>query len=96
MAGGNRYEAVVTSVGQGEVVVLIREVYRHPSLAGTPSFPTRVMEPTPYPAEPLFPYSEEGEEEEGEEERPFLWEEEPAEEEAPEEEGLEGLEEEEE
>ena len=39
--GGNRYEAAVTSVGERELTVIIREVYKHPSQAGTVSFPSR-------------------------------------------------------
>ena len=39
--GGNRYEATVTSVGDQELTVMIREVFRHPSQAGTVSFPSR-------------------------------------------------------
>ncbi len=41
MKGGNRYEAVVTHVGQQELFVLLREVYRDPSQAGIASFPSR-------------------------------------------------------
>ena len=39
--GGNRYEATVTSVGEQELTVIVREVYKHPSQAGTVSFPSR-------------------------------------------------------
>ena len=39
--GGNRYEATVTSAGERELSVIIREVYQHPSQAGTVSFPSR-------------------------------------------------------
>lgn len=41
MKGGNRYEATVTSVGEKELTVIIREVYQHPSQSGTVSFPSR-------------------------------------------------------
>ena len=37
--GGNRYEATVTSVGEQELIIIIREVYKHPSQAGIVSFP---------------------------------------------------------
>ena len=37
--GGNRYEAAVTSVGEHEVTIIVREVYKHPSQASIPSFP---------------------------------------------------------
>lgn len=39
--GGNRYEATVTSVGQQELVIIIREVYVHPSQTNSASFPAR-------------------------------------------------------
>jgi hypothetical protein len=41
MKGGNRYQAAVTSVTSKEVLVIIRETYKHPSQAGTVSFPSR-------------------------------------------------------
>ena len=41
MKGGNRYDATVTSVGEGRLTVIIREVYQHPSMVGTVSFPLR-------------------------------------------------------
>ncbi len=41
MKGGNRYEATVTSVGERELTVIIREVYKHPSQAAIVSFPSR-------------------------------------------------------
>lgn len=40
MEAGNRYQAGITSVSPGQVKVILKEVYRHPSLADTPSFPT--------------------------------------------------------
>ena len=39
MAGGNRYEAAVASATEGDVSLLIREVYRAPALARQVSFP---------------------------------------------------------
>ena len=39
--GGNRYEATVTSAGERELSIIVREVYQHPSQAGTVSFPSR-------------------------------------------------------
>lgn len=39
--GGNQYEANVTSAEERELVVIIREVYNHPSQAGEVSFPAR-------------------------------------------------------
>ena len=41
MKSGNRYEAAVTSVGERELSVIIREVYHHPSQADVVSFPLR-------------------------------------------------------
>ena len=41
MSGGSRYEATVTSVGERELSIIIREVYQDPSQAGTVSFPSR-------------------------------------------------------
>ena len=41
IAGGNRYDAAVTSVGEQELNVIIHEVYKHPSQAGVVSFPTK-------------------------------------------------------
>lgn len=38
--GGNVYEAAVTSVDGNEVTIILREVYKHPSQAGTVSFPS--------------------------------------------------------
>ena len=38
--GGNRYEAVVTGVEERSLAVFIRETFRHPSQAGTVSFPS--------------------------------------------------------
>ncbi len=39
--GGNRYEATVTSAAEQELTVIVREVFQHPSQAGTASFPSR-------------------------------------------------------
>ncbi len=39
--GGNRYEATVTSVGEREMMVIIREIDKHPSQAGIVSFPLK-------------------------------------------------------
>jgi hypothetical protein len=40
-AGGNRYSAAIVGSTEGAISVIIREVYRHPSQAGRPSFPSR-------------------------------------------------------
>ena len=39
--GGNEYEANVTSVGENELKIIIREAYKHPSQAGIVSFPSK-------------------------------------------------------
>ena len=39
--GGNKYEAAVTSVGDSEIAIIIREVYQSPDQRGVTSFPTR-------------------------------------------------------
>jgi hypothetical protein len=41
MKGENRYEAVVTSVDDEDLSIIIREVYQDPSQSGTVSFPLR-------------------------------------------------------
>jgi tetratricopeptide (TPR) repeat protein len=42
MAGGNRYEAAITTINEagGELTIIIREVFTHPSNFGKVSFPT--------------------------------------------------------
>ena len=39
--GGNRYDAVVTSVSAAELTVIVREAYKHPSQTNVTSFPSR-------------------------------------------------------
>lgn len=41
ITGGNRYEAAVTSATERELVIIIREVYKHPSQGSVVSFPSR-------------------------------------------------------
>lgn len=41
--GGNKYSAAVTSVSGTKLVIIIREVIKHPSQAGIISFPSRGM-----------------------------------------------------
>ena len=41
MRGGNRYEAAVKSAGERELAIMVREVFQHPSQAGSVSFPSR-------------------------------------------------------
>jgi hypothetical protein len=40
--GGNRYEATVTSVGEQELNIIIREVYKHPNQIDLVSFPSKM------------------------------------------------------
>ena len=39
--GGNRYDGTVTSVGEGELTMIVREVHKDPSQMGVVSFPSR-------------------------------------------------------
>ena len=43
IAGGNRYDAAITTIheGGGDVVIMIREVFTHPNNFGKVSFPTQ-------------------------------------------------------
>lgn len=41
MEAGNRYTAAVTSVGERELKIIIREVFQHPSMRGRLSFPPK-------------------------------------------------------
>jgi hypothetical protein len=43
MKGGNRYEAAVRSVGEEAIMLIIREVYKHPSQSSGMSFPPKVV-----------------------------------------------------
>lgn len=72
--GGNSYEAAIASVGEGEIKVLIRETFQHPSQVGRLSFPPKTIEGfRPYTRDSVLKYEleEEGaeaaeaEEEEG-------------------------------
>lgn len=72
IAGGNRYEGVVTSVKDGRVTVLLKEAYRHPSQAGVSSFPSSGEGYAPYLRDSLLRYDvEDGDEED--EEAPAKW-----------------------
>lgn len=42
--GGNKYAAAILNVGEGEVQVVIKETYQHPSQAGHLSFPVKAVE----------------------------------------------------
>ena len=39
--GGNQYEAAVTSANAGELTIIVRETFKHPSQVGIVSFPSR-------------------------------------------------------
>ena len=39
--GGNKYETTVTSVSSVALTIIVREVFKHPSLSGVVSFPRR-------------------------------------------------------
>lgn len=41
--GGNQYDAAVTSVGERELTIIIRETYKHPAQSGIVSFPSRSL-----------------------------------------------------
>lgn len=53
MHGGNIYEAVITHLQRGEITVLIREAYQHPSQRGTSLFPSRAEQTHAYVPEPI-------------------------------------------
>lgn len=44
MNGGNKYSAAIVRAGDHSVLVMIREVYQDPNMAGQLSFPTRGIE----------------------------------------------------
>jgi len=74
MNGGNKYAAAVTVLGDNQITIIIREIERHPSQAGRPSFPFKPGEAVgirPYIKGTLlqqYDFEEEEEEEEGAEE----------------------------
>ena len=41
MNGGNEYAAAITSLAEGQVSIIIKEMFQHPSQAGKVSFPAR-------------------------------------------------------
>lgn len=69
MNGGNKYEAAVTSVGEIEIAIIIREVYQSPDQGGITSFPTRgVQDYRPFLDNTLAQYDLPEEDEEEDEE----------------------------
>lgn len=48
--GGNQYNAAVTSVGERELTIIVRETYKHPAQSGIVSFPSKsIGVPVPVP-----------------------------------------------
>jgi tetratricopeptide (TPR) repeat protein len=73
MAGGNRYEAAVTTIHEreGEVTIIIREVFTHPANFGKVSFPSATTATggvRPYMKGTALRYDDEEEVEEADEE----------------------------
>jgi tetratricopeptide (TPR) repeat protein len=72
IAGGNRYDAAITTVHEagGEVVIMIREVFTHPNNFGKVSFPTQGAAATsvrPYMKGTALRYDDDDEVEEADE-----------------------------
>ncbi len=72
IAGGNRYDAAITTVHEagGEVVIMIREVFTHPDNFGKVSFPTQgqaAVGVRPYMKGTALRYDDEDEVEEADE-----------------------------
>jgi hypothetical protein len=72
VAGGNRYDAAITTVHEagGEVVIMIREVFTHPNNFGKVSFPTQGAAATsvrPYMKGTALRYDDDDEVEEADE-----------------------------
>ncbi|MFN8523370.1 MAG: tetratricopeptide repeat protein [Chloroflexota bacterium] len=66
---GNRYAAAITSIDESHVRVIIREVFRHPSMRSRPSFPTQApADIRSYTRDSVFRDFDEDEEEESMEE----------------------------
>ena len=54
VAAGNRYSAVIMSIDEQHVQIIIREEYRDPSMRLRPSFPTQGPETRPYTRDNIF------------------------------------------
>ncbi len=59
--GGNKYQAAVAGVGNGQVRVIIRETFRHPEMAEYSSFPPQTMEQPRPVKDTMFKYDYESE-----------------------------------
>lgn len=72
MAGGNRYEAAITTIDRAEVRIIIHEVFSHPANFGKVSFPgnsgARAGDVRPYLKGAALRYDDEEESEEVEDE----------------------------
>ena len=69
MKGGNQYQAAVTSVGDNEIAIIIREMYQSSEQRGTTSFPSRgVQDYRPFLDNALAQYDLPEEDEEEDEE----------------------------
>lgn len=77
MNGGNEYAAAITSLSHGNVRIIIKETFQHPSQVGKISFPSKGATDTfrPYIKESLLKYGLEGDEEESLDEEFRDWEE---------------------
>ena len=69
MAGGNRYAAAILAMEQGQVRLIIREEYQHPSMFGKVSFPSQGVGETirAYTKDSMLRYDREEEDELGNE-----------------------------
>jgi len=85
MGGGNRYAAAITRISEDRGKVMIKEVYKHPSQAGRPSFPARAADDfRPYVKNMMLKYGLEEDEEAFEDDYSGEWEkEEPLREDVP-------------
>ncbi len=77
MSGGNEYAAAITNLSQGNLRIIIKETYQHPSQVGKVSFPSKGTTDTfrPYIKESLLKYGLEGDEEDSLEDEFRDWEE---------------------
>lgn len=77
MSGGNEYAAAITNLSQGNLRIIIKETFQHPSQVGKISFPSKGTTDTfrPYIKESLLKYGLEGDEEESLEDEFRDWEE---------------------
>lgn len=77
IGGGNEYAAAITNLSQGNVRIIIKETFQHPSQVGKISFPSKGATDTfrPYIKESLLKYGLEGDEEESLDEEFRDWEE---------------------